>query len=136
MLDVKAEHMGIFIQNEQQEIIALWEELFYADTDRARFPLMQAESASEDILIAHELERKRLVEEKQSKEPILRHLSRYFELLDEMQQLEANANDPSRLTAKGQRRDPGRLLREEKTRKRVAKDKPKVGSLFDLSMER
>ncbi|KAL7004320.1 Microtubule bundling protein [Cystobasidiomycetes sp. EMM_F5] len=126
MLDVKAEHMGIFIQNEQQEIIALWEELFYADTDRARFPLMQAESASEDILIAHELERKRLVEEKQSKEPILRHLSRYFELLDEMQQLEANANDPSRLTAKGQRRDPGRLLREEKTRKRVAKDKPKV----------
>lgn len=39
---------------------------------------------------------------------------------------QASLTDPARLTAKGQRGDPGRLLREEKIRKRVAKEKPKV----------
>jgi protein regulator of cytokinesis 1 len=39
---------------------------------------------------------------------------------------QASASDPSRLLGKGVRGDPGRLLREEKTRKRIAKEKPKV----------
>ena len=43
---------------------------------------------------------------------------------------QVSANDPSRLLGKGVRGDPGRLLREEKTRKRIAKEKPKVSSLF------
>jgi protein regulator of cytokinesis 1 len=79
------------------------------------------------------MEKQKLLEEKLSKEVILTKLARYFGLLDEMRQLEESANDPSRLTGRGQRGDPGRLLREEKQRKRVAKEKPKVSEAFPLS---
>lgn len=55
--------------------------------------------------------------------------------------MQVSANDPTRLLGKGVRGDPGRLLREEKTRKRIAKEKPKVrfasitGAQFDLSQK-
>lgn len=81
------------------------------------------------------MEKQKLLEEKLSKESILTKLARYFGLLDEMRQLEESANDPSRLTGRGQRGDPGRLLREEKQRKRVAKEKPKVSVTITLSGE-
>jgi protein regulator of cytokinesis 1 len=85
------------------------------------------DSYNEEVLLAHEIEKNRLLEEKASKDIILNKLAKYFSLLDEIRQLEESANDPSRLTGRGQRGDPGRLLREEKQRKRVAKEKPKVG---------
>lgn len=85
-----------------------------------------AEVYNEEILLAHEIEKQKLLDERQSKESILTKLAKYFSLLEEMRQLEESANDPSRLTGRGQRGDPGRLLREEKQRKRVAKEKPKV----------
>lgn len=81
------------------------------------------------------MEKQKLLEEKIGKEAILTKLARYFGLLDEMRQLEESANDPSRLTGRGQRGDPGRLLREEKQRKRVTKEKPKVGMRLYLFME-
>ena len=115
------------------------------------FAASRSDMATEEILLAHEMEKHRLLEEKATKEPVLMRLDKYFELLDEMSQLEvgllfccdclhlpiltsacgryflqASANDPARLTGKGQRGDPGRLLREEKLRKRVAVQKPKV----------
>lgn len=47
---------------------------------------------------------------------------------------QASAADPSRLLGKSTRGDPGRLLREEKARKRVVKEKPKVSRAPSLSM--
>lgn len=38
---------------------------------------------------------------------------------------QASMSDPNRLFGKGQR-DPGRLLREEKFRRRIAREMPKV----------
>ena len=46
----------------------------------------------------------------------------------EEKELAAAASDQSRLLGRG-RRDPGRLLREEKMRKRVTREKPKVCAL-------
>lgn len=153
MLQVKADNMAIFIHREREDIIALWDALYYSDAERAKFSVIEgggftessvssthieaqpsfAEVYNEEILFAHEIEKQKLAEEKQSKEAILVKLARYFGLLDEMRQLEESANDPARLTGRGQRGDPGRLLREEKQRKRVAKEKPKVGPRFSSS---
>ena len=44
--------------------------------------------ATEEILLAHEMEKHRLLDEKATKEPVLMRLDKYFELLDEMSQLE------------------------------------------------
>ncbi|CAO3585138.1 unnamed protein product [Absidia cylindrospora] len=59
-----------------------------------------------------------------------------MKLLQEIQDFEASTNDPKRLFGKGQR-DPGRLLREEKFRKRISRELPKSkrdleGALYEF----
>lgn len=88
MLEIKAQHTGVFIQNERQEIAGLWDALFYCEEQRSQFALLDSDMATEEVLLAHEMEKKRLLEEKASKEPVLHRMSKYFELLDEMRELE------------------------------------------------
>lgn len=73
----------------------------------------------------HEDEVRRLKEEKRVKAPLLASIKKYFEICEEQKELAAAASDQSRLLGRGAR-DPGRLLREEKMRKRVSKEKPRV----------
>lgn len=73
----------------------------------------------------HEEEIKRLKEERRGKAPLLAAIKKYFEICEEEKELIASAADQTRLTGRGPR-DPGRLLREEKMRKRVTKEKPRV----------
>lgn len=80
--------MGIFVQNERLEIQVLWDILFYCEEQRAQFALFNTELVTEEVLLAHEMEKKRLVEEQNSKQPVLTRLSKYFELLDEIRELE------------------------------------------------
>jgi protein regulator of cytokinesis 1 len=42
MLEVKAENMAIFIHREREEIISLWDGLFYSDEQRAHFSLIDS----------------------------------------------------------------------------------------------
>lgn len=64
-------------------------------------------------------------EERRRKAPLLASIRKYFEICDGEKELVAAAQDQSRLLGRGPR-DPGRLLREEKMRKRVQREKPKV----------
>lgn len=73
----------------------------------------------------HEDEIKRLKEERRNKAPLLAAIKKYFEICEEEKELANAASDQTRLTGRGPR-DPGRLLREEKMRKRVQKEKPRV----------
>ena len=80
---------------------------------------------SEDLLTTHEDEIRRLKEERRRKAPLLTSIRKYFEICDGEKELAAAAQDQSRLLGRGPR-DPGRLLREEKMRKRVQREKPRV----------
>jgi Ase1/PRC1/MAP65 family protein len=62
------------------------------------------------------------------KAPLLASIKKYFDICEEEKELAAAAHDQSRLLGRGAR-DPGRLLREEKMRKRVSKEKPRVSHL-------
>lgn len=126
MLVIKAENMVLFIAREREEIQALWDALYYSPEDRANFALFESDMGTEEVLLAHEMEKARLQAEQNSKTEVLERMEKYFALLSQMAELQASANDPARLTGKGQRGDPGRLLREEKIRKRVQKEKPKL----------
>lgn len=84
---------------------------------------------TEDLLTLHEDEIKSLKLERRLKGPLLASIKKYFDILEEQKELAASAADQTRLLSRGPR-DPGRLLREEKMRKRVTKEKPKVCSLF------
>lgn len=80
---------------------------------------------TEELLTIHEDEVKRLKEERRMKAPLLASIKKYFEICEEEKELAAAASDQSRLLGRGPR-DPGRLLREEKMRRRVGKEKPRV----------
>lgn len=55
----------------------------------------------------------------------MKSIRKYFDICQEEKELAAAAADQTRLLGRGPR-DPGRLLREEKMRKRVTKEKPRV----------
>lgn len=80
---------------------------------------------TEALLTIHEDEIRRLVEERRLKAPLLASVRRYFDICKEEKELAMAATDQTRLLGRGPR-DPGRLLREEKMRKRVLKEKPRV----------
>ena len=81
---------------------------------------------TEDLLSQHEHEIARLKAEVRFKMPLLTSIKQYMEICEEEKELERIASDQTRLLGRGGGRDPGRLLREEKMRKRVGKEKPKV----------
>ncbi len=91
-----------------------------------------ADEHTEELLSIHEEEIKRLKEERRMKGPLLASIRKYFDICDDEKELLAAASDQSRLLGRGPR-DPGRLLREEKMRKRVTKEKPRVSSFRSSS---
>lgn len=93
---------------------------------------------SDALLSAHEQEIARLEALKIQRLPILQKIDRHRELVKERDELQASSQDASRLLGrgvKGERRDPGKLLREEKMRKRIAKELPKVEAELKKTLE-
>ncbi|KIY72254.1 hypothetical protein CYLTODRAFT_388873 [Cylindrobasidium torrendii FP15055 ss-10] len=125
MLELKRERMGAFIASAREEIVKLWDELMVGDEERADFAPFADDEHTEELLTIHEEEISRLKEERREKAPLLAAIKKYFEICEEEKELAAAASDQTRLLGRGAR-DPGRLLREEKMRKRVTKEKPRL----------
>jgi protein regulator of cytokinesis 1 len=84
---------------------------------------------SDELLAMHEEKVQSLRDDLATRAKPLELVRQYMRLLDEAKALEESAKDTTRLTGRGvpgQKRDPGRLLREEKMRKRIKFLKPKV----------
>ncbi len=139
MKQLKAQHMSLFITKTRERIATLWDSLFLTDEEReACFPpffidvsadadpSLDEPLPTDEILASHEQMIDHLTEQVRTKAPVLKVIGRYKELLDEARQLEESASDGARLLGRGNRGDPGRLLREEKMRKRVKIQKPKI----------
>ncbi|KAJ7176713.1 microtubule associated protein [Mycena filopes] len=124
MLELKRERMGTFVASAREEIDKLWDELMVGDEERRGWIPYFDDEHTEELLTIHEDEIKRLKEEKRMKAPLLAGIKRYFDICEEEKELAASASDQTRLLGRG--RDPGRLLREEKMRKRVSKEKPRL----------
>ncbi|KAF7324778.1 hypothetical protein MKEN_00519600 [Mycena kentingensis (nom. inval.)] len=125
MLELKRERMGTFVQSARDEIEKLWDDLMVGEEERRDWMPFFDDEHNEDLLTVHEEEIKRLRDEKRVKAPLLASIKRYFDICEEEKELAAAASDQSRLLGRGPR-DPGRLLREEKMRKRVSKEKPRL----------
>ncbi|KAG8935183.1 hypothetical protein FRC01_007416 [Tulasnella sp. 417] len=125
MLELRKERMSTFIIGARKEIEGLWDDLLFGEEERAEFAPYQDDEFSEELLARHDEEIARLKEERRIKGPILATINKYFDVRNDEKQLLESTQDQSRLTGKGPR-DPGRLLREEKMRKRVAKEKPRL----------
>ncbi|CAO3593397.1 unnamed protein product [Absidia cylindrospora] len=124
MLKLKSEKVQDFILDARNEMEKLWNQLYFSQQERDSFELFESDEYNDTLLEAHETEIERLKHMVEDQKYILDKVERHMKLLQEVQDFESNTNDPKRLFGKGQR-DPGRLLREEKFRKRISKELPK-----------
>ncbi|KAI9491376.1 microtubule associated protein-domain-containing protein [Zychaea mexicana] len=121
---LKAERIQEFIFDARQDLNRLWDQLYFSVEERQEFDQAFKPEYNDAILGLHENEIARLRQLIQDRKPILEKVESHMKLLEEIKDFEEITNDPSRLFSKG-RRDPGRLLREEKFRKRIARELPK-----------
>lgn len=124
MLELKRERMGMFVSSAREEIERLWDDLMVGEEEKQDFAPFVDDEHTEELLTIHEDEIRRLKEERRLKAPLLASIKKYFDICEEEKELAAAASDQTRLLGRG--RDPGRLLREEKMRKRVSKEKPRL----------
>ncbi|KAK3955286.1 microtubule associated protein-domain-containing protein [Pseudoneurospora amorphoporcata] len=127
--ELKRQNMHIFIEDARVKLQGLWDALYYSEDEMLEFTPAFSDVYSDALLEAHEREIARLETLKEQRAPLLSLVDKYKSLVADREELAASSQDASRLLMKGQkgeRRDPGKLLREEKMRKRIAKELPKV----------
>ncbi|KAL7268293.1 Microtubule bundling protein [Rhizina undulata] len=126
MLELKRQNLHVFVLDARQKLQELWDALYFSDEEIMDFSPAFSDVYTDALLSAHEMEISRLKTELDERYPILSLIEKHRSLLADKELLEISSNDASRLMARGANRDPTRLLREEKMRKRIAKELPRV----------
>ncbi|RMZ71348.1 Microtubule associated (Ase1) [Pyrenophora seminiperda CCB06] len=136
--ELKRQNLHIFVDEARLTLQDLWDALYFSEDEMLEFTPAFSEVCSDALLSAHESEIARLEALKEQRLPILQKIDRHRELIKERNDLQQSSQDATRLMArgnKGERRDPGKLLREEKMRKRIAKELPKVEQELKSTLE-
>lgn len=123
----KRQFIHVFIQDARSKLKTLWEKLYFSEDETYNFTPAWTDVFTDASLDAHEQEISRLESLVEERKPILSLINEFYSLQHDAEALEASSQDSSRLLSKGPgRREPGRLLKEEQMRKRIAKKQPKV----------
>ncbi|KAG9923373.1 hypothetical protein KCU98_g21814, partial [Aureobasidium melanogenum] len=130
--ELKRQNLHLFVEDARFMLQELWDGLYFSEEEMLEFtPAFSADVYSDALLEAHEAEIARLEALREQRAPTLAMVDKYRSLVKDRDDLAASSQDASRLMLRGQKgekRDPTRLLREEKMRKRIAKELPKVES--------
>lgn len=127
--ELKRQNLHLFVEDARYKLQELWDGLYFSEEEMLEFTPAFSDVYSDALLEAHEQEIDRLEALKEQRAPTLALIEKHRSLVKERDDLQASSQDASRLLGRGQKgekRDPTRLLREEKMRKRVAKELPKV----------
>ncbi|EMC98081.1 hypothetical protein BAUCODRAFT_32075 [Baudoinia panamericana UAMH 10762] len=136
--ELKRQNLHLFVEDARFKLQELWDNLYFSEDEMLAFSPAFSDTYTDALLSAHEQEIVRLKTLKEQRAPILAAVEKHRGLIREREELERSSQDASRLMAKGQKgekRDPGKLLREEKMRKRIAKDLPKVEAELRKTLE-
>jgi len=120
--ELKRQNMGHFINQLRRELENWWEKCYISDVERNGFTPYFSNSYTEEVLESHDQEVKRLRDLYSLNPEIYNLIGRRQELWQKMTELEDKANDTNRLF--GNRGCS--LLQEEKERKRVRNELPRV----------
>ncbi|KAI1131502.1 microtubule associated protein-domain-containing protein [Nemania abortiva] len=129
--ELKRQNLHLFVEDARFKLQELWDALYFSEDEMLEFTPAFSDVYSDALLEAHEREISRLEALKEQRAPALALVERHRTLVHDRDELAASSQDASRLMMRGQkgeRRDPGKLLREEKMRKRIAKELPKVAA--------
>ncbi|KAI1108098.1 microtubule associated protein-domain-containing protein [Nemania sp. NC0429] len=127
--ELKRQNLHVFVEDARFKLQELWDTLYFSEDEMLEFTPAFSDVYSDALLEAHESEISRLDALREQRAPALTLIERHRTLVHDRDELAASSQDASRLMMRGQkgeRRDPGKLLREEKMRKRIAKELPKV----------
>nr|POF14318.1 anaphase spindle elongation protein 1 [Quercus suber] len=136
--ELKRQNLHLFVEDARFKLQALWDGLYFSEEEMMDFTPAFSDVYSDALLSAHEHEIERLEALKEQRAPILAAVDKHRSLIQDRQDLEKSSQDASRLMGKGgkgEKRDPGKLLREEKQRKRITKDLPKVEADLRKTLE-
>ena len=137
--ELKRANLHLFIEDARFRLQELWDSLYFSEEEMLEFTPAFSDVHSEALLSAHEGEIARLEALKHQRGPILQTIEKYRSLVKDRDDLATSSQDASRLMAKGskgEKRDPTRLLREEKIRKRITKELPKVEAELRKALQR
>jgi Ase1/PRC1/MAP65 family protein len=136
--ELKRQNLHLFVEDARYKLQELWDGLYFSEEEMLEFTPAFSDVYSDALLEAHEQEIDRLEALKEQRGPTLALIDTHRALVKERDDLQASSQDASRLMMRGQKgekRDPTRLLREEKMRKRVAKELPKVAQQVRKALE-
>ena len=137
--ELKRQNLHIFVEDARYKLQELWDSLYFAEEEMLEFTPAFSDVYSDALLSAHEGEIQRLETLREQRAPTLQLIEKHRSLVKDRDDLAASSQDGSRLLAKptkGEKRGPTRLLREEKMRKRIAKDLPKVEAELKRHLEK
>jgi len=137
--ELKHQNLHLFVEDARCKLQELWDALYLSEDEMLEFTPAFSDVFSDALLEAHEREIARLDALREQRAPTLALVEKHRSLVSEQRELLASAKDASRLMMRGQKgekRDPGKLLREEKMRKRIAKELPKVSAELRKGLEK
>ncbi|BFY98138.1 hypothetical protein BsWGS_01175 [Bradybaena similaris] len=119
---LKFQNLRRFIEGIRHELVSWWDKCFFSKDQRARFTAYNGDTYTEELLVAHELELKNVKQYYNTHRDLLEKIARRQEYFKNMIVFEDKASDPNRFfNDRG-----GKLLHEEKARKKLMKDLPKI----------
>uniref|UniRef100_A0A8D8C002 Protein regulator of cytokinesis 1 n=1 Tax=Culex pipiens TaxID=7175 RepID=A0A8D8C002_CULPI len=118
---LRRENIQNFIEQTRVEIVQWWDKCLKSNEERSRFSTFKSEVYNEDLLTLHEMELNDLKDFYRTNETIFALVEQRREMWDKMILLEQKSSDPSRYNNRG-----GKLLEEEKERKRISIQLPKI----------
>lgn len=137
--ELKRQNLHLFVEDARYKLQALWDQLYFSEDEMLEFTPAFSDVYSDALLSAHEQEIDRLEALKEQRAPTLALIDKHRSLLKDQNELASSSQDASRLMMRGQKgekRDPTRLLREEKMRKRITKELPKVAAELRKILEK
>ena len=137
--ELKRQNLHLFVEDARYRLQELWDGLYFSEEEMLEFAPAFSDVYSDALLSAHEAEIARLEALREQRAPTLQLIDKHRSLVRDRDDLATASQDASRLLSKpgkGEKRDPARLLREEKMRKRIAKELPKVEAELKRTLER
>lgn len=137
--ELKRQNLHLFVEDARFKLQELWDSLYFSEDEMLEFTPAFSDVYSDALLEAHEREVARLEVLREQRAPTLAMVDKHRTLVHDRDELAASSQDASRLMMRGQKgekRDPGKLLREEKMRKRIAKELPKVAAELRKILEK
>ncbi|XP_069139804.1 protein regulator of cytokinesis 1-like isoform X1 [Argopecten irradians] len=119
---LKYEHMQRFVESTRRELVEWWDKCYFSQQQRAAFKHFHiADDYTEELLEIHDKEVARVRQLYDNHHQLYENVARWEVLFKQMLEFERKACDPNRFNNRG-----GNLLQEEKARKKLLKELPKV----------